>query len=92
MAKIEQSLESIIDKLQTLSTQNEELKTGGYFLSDLSFRYKLPMGRHKVDLKLLVNNLFNKKYINNGYVWDQTPYYFAQAGTNFLFGLSYRFD
>ncbi len=74
------------------NTQNKDLKTQGYFLSDLSFRYKLPIGKHKVDLKLLVNNLFNKKYVNNGYVWDQTPYYFAQAGTNFLFGLSYRFD
>jgi iron complex outermembrane receptor protein len=42
-----------------------------------------------IDFKLLVNNVLNKKYVNNGFVYDSTPYYFSQAGTNFLFGVSF---
>lgn len=74
------------------NTENELLKTNGYFLSDLSSSYTLPLNRSEIEFKLLVNNIFNTKYVNNGYVWDQSPYYFAQARTNFLFGVSYRFQ
>lgn len=60
-----------------------------YFLTDLNAQYTLKLRRTDVDLKLLINNLFDKKYVNNGYVYDETPYYFAQAGINFLFGVSF---
>ncbi len=73
------------------NTQRESLQTASYFLSDLSARYRLELTRNEIEFKLLVNNIFNQKYVNNGYVYDSEPYYFSQAGTNFLFGLSYTF-
>ena len=31
------------------------------------------------------------KYINNGYVYGTDPYYFPQAGINFMLGMSVTF-
>ena len=73
------------------NTQNETLSIKDYFVADFSSQYTLPIKKIDVDLKLLVNNLFNKKYTNNGYVYGTTPYYYAQAGTNFMFGVSLKF-
>lgn len=69
------------------NTQTEALKLNDYLLTDFTAKYTLPLKQTEVDLKLLVNNIFNKKYVNNGYVWDG-PMYFSQAGVNFLFGIS----
>ncbi len=69
------------------NTHTEALKLNDYLLTDFTAKYTLPLKQTEVDLKLLVNNIFNKKYVNNGYVWDG-PMYFSQAGINFLFGIS----
>ncbi|WP_447951511.1 TonB-dependent receptor [Chryseobacterium koreense] len=73
------------------NTNNPDLKLKDYFLTDFTARYTLNLQRTEVNFKLLVNNLFNKKYVNNGYVYDG-PIYFAQAGTHFLFGMSILFQ
>ncbi|MPM85106.1 hypothetical protein SDC9_132183 [bioreactor metagenome] len=73
------------------NTHAENLKLPDYFLADFNAKYTLNLNRTPVDFKLLVNNLFNKKYVNNGYVWDG-PIYFSQAGINFLFGMSILFQ
>lgn len=73
------------------NNNNENLKLKAYFLSDLNAKYTLNLNRMDVDFKFLLNNIFNKKYVNNGFVYDQDPYYFSQAGTNFLFGMSFKF-
>ncbi|WP_264512277.1 TonB-dependent receptor [Flavobacterium sp. N1719] len=39
----------------------------------------------------LVNNVLNKQYISNGYMYDIYPYYYPQAGRNFLAGLTLKF-
>lgn len=72
------------------NTNNIDLQLKDYFLSDFNARYRMNIKRTEVELKLLVNNIFNKKYVNNGYVYDG-PIYFSQAGTNFMFGASFRF-
>ena len=72
------------------NTNNADYILDDYFLTDFTAQYNLPLKRTEVGLKLIVNNLFNKKYVNNGYIWDG-PIYFAQAGTNFLFGVSLKF-
>lgn len=74
------------------NTNTENLRLKEYFLTDLNARYTLNLKRTEVDFKLLLNNLFNQKYVNNGFVYDSTPFYFSQAGTNFLFGVSFRFQ
>ena len=71
------------------NTQNENLELSSYFLADLNAKYTLTLKKLAIDFKLLVNNVLNKKYVNNGFVYDSTPYYFSQAGTNFLFGVSF---
>ena len=77
---------------QYLNNENvEAFKLDPYFLTDLSAQYSLQLRRTQVNFNLLVNNLFNQEYINNGYTWGTTPYYYAQAGTNFMFGVSFLF-
>ncbi|UOE40879.1 TonB-dependent receptor [Chryseobacterium suipulveris] len=69
------------------NTNNADLKLKEYFLTDFNAKYTLQLNRTDIDFKLLVNNIFNQKYVNNGYVYEG-PIYFSQAGTNFLFGVS----
>ncbi len=73
------------------NSNSQDLKTDSYLLSDFNVRYFVPIKRNSLELKLLVNNVFNQNYVNNGYVYGEAPYYFAQAGTNFMFGVSYEF-
>ncbi|MBQ0148449.1 MAG: TonB-dependent receptor, partial [Flavobacteriaceae bacterium] len=46
-------------------------------------------GLKKLELSLLVNNLFDVEYESNGYYYEG-PYYFPQAGINVLGGISIR--
>ena len=73
------------------NTHNESLKLDDYFLSDFNAKYTLNLKKTDVDFKFLLNNIFNKKYVNNGYVYDG-PVYFSQAGVNFMFGVSLKFQ
>ncbi len=74
----------------------------GYFVTDLLARYQLPLDQKhpQVELSLLINNLFDAQYENNGYYYNyyiaenelsHNPYYYPQAGINFLAGLNIRF-
>ena len=73
------------------NTNNENLKLNDYFLTDFTAQYRLNLKRTQVDFKVLVNNILNKKYVINGFVYDKNPFYFSQAGTNYLFGLTVKF-
>lgn len=72
------------------NTNNENLQLEDYWLTDFNAKYTLNIKKTEIDFKLLLNNIFNKKYVNNGFVYDG-PMYFSQAGTNFMFGMSYSF-
>lgn len=72
------------------NTNNENLQLKDYWLTDFNAKYTLNIKKTEIDFKLLLNNIFNKKYVNNGFVYDG-PMYFSQAGTNFMFGMSYSF-
>ena len=74
------------------NNNSENLKLADYFLSDFNAKYTLNLKNTEVDFKFLLNNIFNKKYVNNGFVYDSAPFYFSQAGTNFLFGVSFKFQ
>ncbi|WP_300672410.1 TonB-dependent receptor plug domain-containing protein [Soonwooa sp.] len=73
------------------NTQNEAFRLKDYFLTDFNAKYTFELPRTTAELKLLVNNIFNQKYISNGFVYGDTPYYYAQAGVNFMFGISLKF-
>ncbi|UZT96103.1 TonB-dependent receptor [Chryseobacterium fluminis] len=72
------------------NTESTNLQLKDYFLTDFNAQYQFKIKNNDIALKLLVNNLFNKKYVNNGAVYDGDPYYFSQAGTNFMFGISWK--
>ncbi|PWN61407.1 TonB-dependent receptor [Chryseobacterium oncorhynchi] len=73
------------------NTEDKNLELKDYFLTDFNAQYQFKIGNNDIALKLLVNNLFNKKYVNNGSINDEgNPLYFAQAGTNFMFGISWK--
>lgn len=71
------------------NTETQDLQLKDYFLTDFNVQYQFKIAKNDVALKLLVNNVFNQKYVNNGYVYNG-PVYFSQAGTNFMFGISWK--
>ena len=73
------------------NTNDKNLRLPDYFLADFNTKYTLSLKRTEVDFKFLLNNIFNKKYLNNGFVDNKDPYYFSQAGINFMFGVSLLF-
>ncbi|MFV5691683.1 TonB-dependent receptor [Flavobacterium sp. LT1R49] len=68
-------------------------KLADYFVNDLNIAYEIkPKSVFKsIILTGLVNNVLDKKYVSNGYMWDVYPYYYPQAGINFLAGLTLKF-
>ena len=82
------------------NTQNESRKLKAYFVSNFRTGYDFSaFGIEKVNLGLLVNNVFNKKYESNGYTYGSIyqgvitteNFYFPQAGTNLLLSLNVKF-
>lgn len=71
------------------NTETQSLQLDDYLLTDFNAQYDFKIAKHEVALKILVNNIFNQKYVNNGYVYNG-PVYFSQAGTNFMFGISWK--
>ena len=70
-----------------------EAKLESYFVNDLNVSYEIKPKSvfQSITITGLVNNLFDKEYVSNGYMWDVYPYYYPQAGINFLVGLSLKF-
>lgn len=68
-------------------------KLADYFVNDFNASYEIkPNAIFKsITITALVNNIFDKKYVSNGAMWDIYPYYYPQAGTNFLIGLNLKF-
>lgn len=71
-----------------------------YALTDLRLRYQTSSPTFKnIGIILMVNNLLDKKYENNGYTFGYLAdgayttenYYFPQAGINWNIGLSFGF-
>lgn len=76
------------------NTELSVSKLDDYWVSDLLLKYQINSFSKlfkKVELSALINNIFDKKYISNGYMWDTTPYYYPQAGINFLASLTLKF-
>lgn len=71
----------------------EAAKLDAYFVNDLNVSYTLtPKSIFKsIVFNGLVNNIFGEKYVSNGYMYDIYPYYYPQAGANFLLGMNLNF-
>ncbi|WP_119789271.1 TonB-dependent receptor [Flavobacterium anhuiense] len=68
-------------------------KLADYFVNDFNASYEIKPKTifQSITITALVNNIFDKKYVSNGAMWDIYPYYYPQAGTNFLVGLNLKF-
>ncbi len=68
-------------------------KLPAYWVENMLLTYKLGSFKNikSIDLSLKLNNIFDKKYASNGYMWGDDPYYFPQAGINALAGFSITF-
>lgn len=87
------------------NTENDERSIDSWFVNNLRLGYNLKInGLKEASVNIQINNLFDEKYENNGWLWScyyrqsdgsLDPYternYFPQAGTNFLVNLSLRF-
>lgn len=85
------------------NTDTEASKLDAYFTTDFNVSYELKMDRilKSIVLSGLANNIFNEKYVSNGYTYlddFSTPGtsfevqgYYPQAGTNFLIGATLNF-
>lgn len=70
--------------------ENNDLKLNDYFITDFLARYEFSLGKSNAEISLLVNNVFDRMYANNGYDGG-VAYLFPQAGTNFLTGIKVSF-
>ncbi|HEX2395579.1 MAG TPA: TonB-dependent receptor [Bacteroidales bacterium] len=74
------------------NTGNDELALDPFLVNDLRFAYRIMAEKvPQFELTLVVNNLLNNEYESNGFVYDNTPYFYPQAGINFLAGLNIMF-
>lgn len=89
------------------NTDSKTSKLDSYFVNDINVTYQLKTKTifKEILVSALVNNVFNEKYVSNGYyyTWDDdftdsnqiTTYegtgYYPQATTNYLIGLTLKF-
>ena len=84
------------------NTSNSNRKLDAYFVNNMSFQYSLPLKHIRtVDLKLMINNLFNEVYETSGFAafeyaeGNNTPIsyksLFPQAGINFMASVTVKF-
>jgi iron complex outermembrane receptor protein len=75
------------------NTSNSAKQLDAYYITNLTVNYSLPKWKGKeVKIGVLVNNIFNHLYENNGYTFSYIAggeritenYYYPQAGRNFL--------
>jgi iron complex outermembrane recepter protein len=100
-------LSKIVGEQYMGNIDSEESKLKSYFVNDLSFSYEIkPNSIFKsILLSGLVNNIFDYKYVSNGYFYTyddnwsdpnqittiEGAGYYPQAGINFLVGLTLKF-
>jgi len=74
------------------NSEKKKLSLPAYFINDIIMSYTFhPHWVKKIGLSAQINNLLDTKYVSNGYVYDGTPYYFPQAGINYLLMLMVNF-
>lgn len=81
------------------NTSNNKRAIAAYQTVDGRISYTLtPKKMKEISFNLLINNLFNSLYSSNGYTYSYIyenliteNFYYPQAGTNFLIGLTFKF-
>jgi iron complex outermembrane recepter protein len=74
------------------NSQSEAVKLKSYFLNDIRFSYTfMPSFIRAIEVGILFNNMFNTMYSSNGAVYGGVPYYYPQAGRNFMIRTNLKF-
>ncbi|MEQ3666010.1 MULTISPECIES: TonB-dependent receptor [unclassified Olleya] len=87
------------------NTSSDSKSMDGYFVNNLNVSYRIkPTWIKEIAFNVLVNNVFNNKYVSNGYTYsyfyrpensNDAPitenFYYPQATTNFLAGVTLKF-
>ncbi|MDB4533756.1 TonB-dependent receptor [Vicingaceae bacterium] len=81
------------------NTSNSDRKIEGYQTVDARISYSIfPKKMKEISFNLLANNIFNTLYSSNGYTYSYIVgetitenFYYPQAGTNFLIGMTLKF-
>ena len=82
------------------NTSNDDRVLNAWFVNNINANYKFKTNLfEEITLRVMVNNLFNQKYESNAwvysYIYEGERYkmdgYFPQAGTNFMFGVDFKF-
>ncbi|MES2812142.1 MAG: TonB-dependent receptor [Bacteroidota bacterium] len=86
-------LSKFVGKQYLTNLNNSNAVLRDYFVNDFSFNWDFPFKTvfKEISLNVLCNNIFNRKYVSNGYDYYGTNYYFPQAGTNYLAGVTLKF-
>ncbi|MFP9112303.1 TonB-dependent receptor [Flavobacterium sp. RHBU_3] len=76
--------------MDNLESANAKLPS--YFINDINVAYELKLKSvfKSIMFSALINNVLNKEYVSNGYMWGD-PYYYPQATRNFLVGVNIKF-
>ena len=94
-----------VDKQYLDNTSTESRSMKAYFINNFNASFKLkPKWISEIAFNILVNNVFNKKYVSNGYTYSYyyrplgsgdnavtENFYYPQAGINFLTGITLKF-
>ena len=89
------------------NTDSEASKLDAYFTNDLNISYEIPLKKwfKSISFNILANNIFNEKYVSNGYYYTydddwsvpgsistiEGAGYYPQAQFNILGGISLKF-
>ncbi|WP_264565651.1 TonB-dependent receptor [Flavobacterium sp. N3904] len=86
-------LQKFVGEQYMNNIESPEAKLPSYFVNDLNVAYTFTPKKifKAIVINALVNNILDKKYVSNGYMYDVYPYYYPQAGINFLAGLTLKF-
>lgn len=70
-----------------------EAKLESYFVNDFNVSYEIKTKTifKSIVLNGLFNNILNEEYVSNGAIYGIYPYYYPQAGSNFLLGATLKF-
>ncbi len=87
--------------------ESKKSKLESYFVNDINISYQLKLKKaiKEINLNLLINNIFDQKYVSNGYYYTydddwslpnqvktiEGVGYYPQAGVNFIVGLGLKF-
>jgi len=86
-------LQKFVGEQYMNNIESPSAKLKDYFVNDINIAYEIKPKSvfNSILINVLVNNVMNKEYVANGYMWDVYPYYYPQAGINFLAGLTVKF-